>query len=445
MWHKRLASQQLTQWKDAHQRRPLLVRGARQVGKTALVEQWGTENFSHVVSINFERQPQLAQAFTQLDAGTVLEQLSLLTGRSIVDGSTLLFLDEVQNCPRAIMALRYLFEERPALHVIAAGSLLEFALQAEDFSMPVGRIESLYLAPMSFREFLMALGEDPLVAQLDRCTLAAPMSAAAHERLLELLARYFIVGGMPAVVETYVATRDLARCQELQTSVLTTYRHDFGKYAKQIQHKYLEAVFHAVPAQVGKKLVYHAIDDHMRSRDLKPAVWLLSDAGVLHRVHQTSGAGLPFAAHAKEQYYKLLALDIGLMHSQSGLGGQLITGPQLLDVYGGALAEQFVGQELLALSTREPPHLYYWAREARSSQAEIDFLWAAQGHIVPIEVKAGSTGRLRSLHHFMDIYHSPLGIRISPQPLRRDEQILSIPLYLTDQIARLVAESSTGV
>lgn len=437
---RRDLERELSRWKDSRNRRPLLLRGARQVGKSTLIEAWGKAHFESFVKIDLEQERQ--EIFKSLNPQKVVETISLMKGQAILPGKTLLFIDEIQESPAAITSLRYFFEQMPDLHVVSAGSLLELTLRSENLSMPVGRVEFLHLLPLSFNEFLTALGEDLLRDSLS--SLVEPPPEPVHQKLLELVQRYSIVGGMPAVVEEYAATRNLTRCRDLQNAILLTYRNDFGKYASLARRRYLETVFERVSAHIGNKLVYSALDPSARSADLKQAVELLSWVGVLHRVHHTSGSGLPLEAGMNPNYYKALFLDVGLMQRQLGLEADLAKYPHLLDVYRGAVAEQWVGQELLQQSPTEPARLYYWVREARGSKAEVDYLLPVQGRVLPVEVKAGSTGTLKSLKLFMENYKSPIGIRISQVPLALEKNVLSVPFYLTSQVGRL-AEMSTDI
>ncbi|MCK4761681.1 MAG: ATP-binding protein [Candidatus Aminicenantes bacterium] len=436
---KRHIEEILKNWKTDRQRRPLLVRGARQVGKSYTVNEFGNKEFDNLITINFELEPEYKDCFTSLKPGAIIETISILSKKKITPGKTLLFLDEIQECPRAITALRYFYEQMPELHVIAAGSLLEFSLSQEKSRMPVGRVQYLYMKPLSFLEFLDALGENKsrqVVENIDLDNLPQPV---IHEHLLALTKKYAILGGMPAVVEEYTASGDLTKCQQIQKIIIQTYRDDFGKYAAKVKHKYMEKIFYAVPKLVGKKFKYSHVDNTIPSRELKNALELLEKAGVLHRVKKTGGSGLPLEANSDERHFKTTFLDIGLMQNMCGLDREMLFSGDFMKINAGALAEQFAAQELLAY--RDPfqeNRLYYWAREARNSNAEVDYLVPWNSYAVPVEVKSGKTGTLRSMHLFLEKYPAPVGIRISQQFFNTTPPVISIPFYAVKKIPRLI-------
>ncbi len=427
----------LMQWKAESNRRPLLIRGARQVGKTYVVRRFGREEFENYLELNFEKNPEYKEIFTSIDPVEIVEKITLFTQGNVNVGNTLLFLDEIQDCPAAITSLRYFFEEMPGLHVIAAGSLVEFTLNSENFRMPVGRIQYLYMFPMSFGEFLDALGETALRKHANHKSELQKLPNALHVRLLDYVRKFFLLGGMPAVLHEYCLSRDIKKCQRIQQSIVDTYMDDFGKYAKKVKHKYLRKVFHAVPGMVGQKFVYANVDNAFKSRDLKEAVELLEMAGVVVRIKSTSGAGIPLEAGAKENYFKALFLDVGLMHSMNHIYGETARAGDFTDIFKGAVAEQFVGQQLLAYqSAYTKPSLYYWTRDARNSMAEIDYLMVKNERVIPVEIKSGATGHMKSMHMFINTFHSDLGIKISQASYAVDikNRVLSVPFYSTEGI-----------
>ncbi len=427
----------LLHWKGSEDRKPLLIRGARQVGKTYLVKSFAAEHFDHLVEINFELRPELKKIFDTLDPEVIIKNLKLVLNQPIEPGRTLLFLDEIQDCPQAIMALRYFYEKIPQLHVIGAGSLLEFSLHAEGFKMPVGRVTYLYLQPLSFEEFLEAAGEKELRTALSEMDLHHPPSEAVHDRLLKLLGEYLIVGGMPAVVNSYLANRGSITYQDQQLSLLQTYRDDFGKYASRTRHIYLQRVFSTAPLLVGKRYKYSHVDPDIQSRELKEALHLLNQAGIIHKVTAASAHGLPLEPH--ENKFKIIFLDTGLMQRGCGLDAEIAMAKDFLAVNAGALAEQFVGQELLSsLNPHEDRKLFFWARDKKNSQAEVDYLIVHRSDPLPIEVKSGKTGTLKSLRTFMMEHRSRIGIRISQQSFSHYDNVYSIPLYAVEQIKRLL-------
>lgn len=431
--------QSLIAWKDRPSRMPLMLRGARQVGKTTLVEQFGQTYFDNMVTINFELDPEFIHCFVDLDPKPIINAIVALKKTTITPGKTLLFLDEIQDCPNAILALRYFHEKMPELHVVSAGSLLEFALREENFSMPVGRVESMYMKPMSFDEFLLAYGYTDLLENLHSLQIGDTLNPAIETKAQKLLHEYFITGGMPNVVRQYIANRDVREIQLLQASILDTYRRDFGKYAKGARVNYLRRLFERVPGTVTEQFKYAHIDPHMQSRDLKPALTDLVDAGVINQIFCTSASGIPLNSMINDKKFKLIFLDVGLVKFTNQLDPDILLNTDLMLINRGSLAEQFVGQELITLPPNYfPKELFYWEREKTGSTAEVDYIITIRDQIIPVEVKAGKTGSLRSLQEFLKEKRQPFGIRISMKPLSFKGSVLSIPLYMISQLERIV-------
>lgn len=429
----------LATWRQSTDRRPLLLRGARQVGKSHLIQTFGRSNFQNLVEINLELEPQYKELFNSLDPQKILNSVSLVTGKEIVPGSTLLFFDEVQVCPEAIKALRYFYEQIPDLHVIAAGSLIEFALEADSVSVPVGRVQYLYIKPVSFLEFLSATGEEKLRDCVENISFERPPDSIVHQRLLELIRTYSVIGGMPAVVRQYAENRSLTAIEPIQALIHQTYRDDFGKYASRAKIQYLTQVYLAAPGLIAQKFKYSKVDREVGARELKAALELLVRAGVIHKVRACSAAGLPFEASVRENIFKTLFLDIGLAQRALGAAAEITLSKEYITINRGAIAEQFVGQELLALEPAWDDYkLFYWEREKRNSSAEVDYLMAVNGQVVPVEVKAGTTSKLKSLKMLMDQHKLRVGVRISEQPLQVNANILTIPFYATSQMTRLI-------
>lgn len=439
----RLAEQDLRQWKDDPFRLPLIVRGARQVGKTFLIESIAKQLFEHVITINFEVQAQYQKCFAgELLPQTILKQIELISTQTCIPGKTLLFLDEIQECPRAILSLRYFKEQLPDLHVIAAGSLLEFTLADTSFSFPVGRVSFLHLKPLSFIEFLHSLGKNQLVTFLSEVTLseANPIPPVIHELLLDLVRHYVVLGGMPAVVQRYMETQSFLEALTLKTKLKESYYNDFSKYTTGIQHQYLTKVLHAAPALVGKSFKYNSIHPTMRAREVKKALEQLQLTQTLSVVPAISTPTLPLQANTKPNKFKLLFLDVGLMNHNFNITELIIAHDKSL-LHWGTLMEQMVGQELLAYQPRNMPgELFYWVRDKTGSMAELDYLTTMNNQIIPIEVKAGKTGRLKSLAQFLGTSQAPVGIQISDAPLAVNGKILSIPFYLIHELERLILE-----
>lgn len=429
----------LLHWKKSKVRKPLLLRGARQVGKSYIIEKFGKEHFEDLVILDFEFYPTYCNFFETLDPKKILSAIEVHFNKKIHPKKTLIFFDEIQACPNAIMALRYFKEKTPEYAIIGAGSLLEFALKEKKFKMPVGRVQYLYLKPLRFFEFLRALNHDLLLDQLINVSHNTPIDKSIHELALEQIRKYIALGGMPDVIQTYLSTENLLECQHTQTSILKTYRDDFGKYAKNTEQKYLKLLYEKAPGLVAKWFKYNKVCPDTDIRSLKNALNLLYDANILYRVFSTSASGLPLISQINEKKFKILFLDTGLCHRAFHLDLKRIFSEDLLLINQGALVKQYVGQELLATFDRfDPQPLFFWVREKTGSSAEVDYVLCIDEHIIPIEVKSGKTGKLRSLKIFMEEKESPLGIRISKAPLSFEKNILSIPFYLIDLLPALV-------
>ncbi|MEA2083924.1 MAG: AAA family ATPase [Thermodesulfobacteriota bacterium] len=430
---KRYIDVELGDWKDSPVRRPLLVRGARQVGKTFSITHFGEAYFRNCLTINFEERPEFKGCFETLLVSEILEKIEMLSGGNIIPGETILFLDEIQECPRAITALRYFYEKKPELHVVGAGSLLEFAFKGDKFRMPVGRISSIFMEPLSFSEFLEALGRRKLNNYLAETTLqSGGIPSLYQDELEKALRKYFIIGGMPGVVAPYVQGISHTDVNKIQSAILQTYQADFVKYASSAQHKYLNDVFLAAPRLAGSQCKYSHINPYVQSRDLKNAITLLKDARCIYQIFHSSAQGLPLEAQKNQKKFKLAFLDIGLMQRSLGLDTQIMFDNDIMTINRGGVAEQYVAQQLLSsLEPFEEKKLYYWSRESRSSQAEVDFLVTIDGSILPVEVKSGKTGRLKSLRLFLKEHpDAPFGLRFSAHELSFHDQVLSIPLYM---------------
>lgn len=425
---KRFIVEKLLHWHSDHRRKPLILRGARQVGKTWAVKEFAKQHFQgRIHLVDFEKYPDLHDIFApNLDTKRILSELELFFNRPITPGKDLLFLDEIQGCPRAIMALRYFFEDLPDLSVIAAGSLLEFALR--DISFPVGRVQFINLYPMTFVEFLIATGKDMLAQKLVSDPLH--LSENIHQMFLEQLRLYFFVGGMPECVKTYRDDGKLVNVLAIQENLIQAYRADFAKYAPCSDKRCLNAVLTNTAKAVGNQIKYSHLADSFSSATNKKAFELLTMAQVVRKIPSTSAAGLPLGASASDRKFKALVLDIGLMQSLCGLNvNEQIFNKDLLSIYNGALAEQFVGQELLAGGIEK---LYYWARDAKSSSAEVDYLIENNGEIIPLEIKSGAAGRLKSLHLLLQSYPDvSQGYVLSQRPYSElsEQKLIFMPLY----------------
>ncbi|HPS28734.1 MAG TPA: ATP-binding protein [bacterium] len=426
---ERFLSQQLVLWKNEKERKPLILRGARQVGKSYLVRELG-RSFSNFIEINFEMEPYLADIFSNsLDPKIIIEKLSIARNITITPGETLLFFDEIQKVPNAITALRYFYELLPELHIIAAGSLFDFVL--EKIGMPVGRVSSMYVYPLSFKEFIIATGKEKLCGFIDRHNPEIPLDDLFFSQLTTLFSEYMAIGGMPEAVRSWLENRDLKKVRKIHNDIIDTYRQDFIKYAKNQQIHHVEKVFSVIPRMLGKKFIYSHIDESLKSREIKPALELLEMAGIIHRIRHSSSNGVPLEAESNDTIFKTIFLDIGLSQSLLGLSdGEWILNIKNSVINKGALVESFVGQEILAYSSPDSKKkLYYWVREKTSAQAEIDYVIEKDSTVIPVEVKSGTTGTLKSLIQFIKEKESvKYGIQVSLKNFGSERNIRQIPL-----------------
>ena len=431
---KRTTYQNLSAWKTSHNRKPMLIHGARQVGKTHLVRQLGQE-FDSFVEVNLEQNQTAGQFFMgDLYPKEILMKLSALLQKEIIPSKTLLFIDEIQAVPRAIIALRYFYEEIPELHVVAAGSLIDFAIQ--QVGVPVGRIDSLYLYPLSFVEFLQATKREQGLVTIAGHDPNSMMDKTLHSEYMKWLGEYLFVGGMPAAVDSWANRRDPIEVTRVHQGLISDYRQDFEKYARKVQLKYVRLIFDESPLFLGRTFKYSELSGGYKKRELAPCLTLLETAGVIQRVYYSAGQGLPLGAQANLDYFKLTFVDVALAQSVLGLDRtQWIFDPEHAAINQGNVVESFVGQELLAYSDpHQKARLYYWARMDPSASAEVDYIHQIGPYIIPIEVKSGSTGWLKSLRIFLEGHlGSPYGLRISGRNYGTDEGIHSYPLYAVKQ------------
>lgn len=409
MYYERIIDRYLSEWATRPVHKPILLRGARQVGKSTAVRHLG-ESFKYYVEINLEKQSNYIDLFKKdLDVTRIVPQMAAMCGTPIVPNETLLFIDEIQESQEAIMALRYFKEDMPNLHVIAAGSLLEFVLD-EIPTFGVGRIHSMYMFPMTFDEFLLANGEQLLLDARGQANFDAPLPTPLHEKLIGLMRTFMLVGGMPESVVKWVQTHDFLQCQEVQDDIITGYEADFPKYKKKVDPQLLIATMKSAATQATKKFVYSRVPGEYKTAEVKKALDLLIKAGVLVPVTHSSGNGLPLGDEADESIRKLLLLDTGLMlrllnmtmGDTSAITAQILTATAADLVNKGPMAEMLAGLELLHYLTPNLHHdLYYWVRQAKNSTAEIDYLLSRDMKVLPFEVKAGVQGGMKSLWDFM--------------------------------------------
>lgn len=445
-YYRRIIDQKLLEWKDSPRRKPLLIRGARQVGKSSAVRQFG-KCFKYFVEINLERKPSIRQLFTKdIDVKRTCEGISATLGIPILPGETLLFIDEIQVSQEAIMSLRYFKEDYPELHVIAAGSLLEFTLEKLP-SFGVGRIRSLYMYPFSFDEFLLAQGKDLTLDYKHKATSDSPVPEAVHNELVEQLKTFYLVGGMPAAVTEWIESKSYLECAHVHNDILDTYQDDFSKYKSRISPVLLRKVLRSVALQAGSKFVFRQVDSELHSTTIRDALHLLTLAGLIKPVVHTDGNGLPLGAEANDSYTKYLFLDLGLMQTMLNIqAAEVLLASEVDFVNKGAASEMFAGLELMkAHDCFQKAEMYYWQNLNRGANAEIDYLEAKEGKVLPIEVKASTRGSMQSLWLFMRKKNLHHAIRTSLENFGRFEyvdkeadnevrQVDVIPLYALSNV-----------
>lgn len=436
MYLSRKIDKELAAWRQEKEGKPLLIRGARQVGKSTAIRELAKQ-FDSFLEINFEEQRRVHSLFEgDLEPKELCENLSILYNVPIIPGKTLLFFDEIQACIPAISSLRFFYEKYPELHIIAAGSLLEFAL-AEIPSFGVGRIRSLFIYPLSFDEYLEGVGERQLLDAKRNASLQNPLAEAIHQKLLTHLKRFLIIGGMPEVVAGYAQNGNLSRCEQALDDLITSLTADFAKYKKQVPFLRISEVFDSVVQQAGGKFIFTKAVTNANHKQIKEATDLLMMAGLVIPVTHTAANGLPLGAEANSKKRKLMILDTGIFQRLLGLTISEILLEDDFDVINkGAIAEQYVGLELLKSSSfYRQENLYFWHREAKSSNAEVDYVIQQKGNIIPIEVKSGKKGSMQSLFLFLEEKKAPFGIRISLENYSTYDKIKVYPIYAIAELA----------
>lgn len=422
---KRNAIKELYEWKENNDRKPLVILGARQVGKTWLMKEFGKEAYKKCAYVNFEDNDDLRGMFEHdFDIQRIIANLQWATDVTI-DEDTLIILDEIQEAPRGITALKYFQEKAPQYHVIAAGSLLGIAMHKND-SFPVGKVDFMHLYPLSFYEFLNGVGEKKMVdlLQAKDWTMLTMVRAKFEERLRQ----YYFVGGMPAAVLAFVNDGDLNKVRTIQKSIIEAYERDFSKHAPAIEVPRIRMVWHSIPSQLSKenrKFIYGMIKEGARAKDFELAIEWLKDAGLIYKVNRCKKAQLPLAAYEDFSAFKMFLSDIGLMGAMSNIPVQsLLNGNMLFSDFKGALTEQFVLQQM---KTNQSLSIYYWS--ADNSRGEIDFLVQQEEKVIPIEVKAEENLQAKSLRMFVERNPGLKGCRFSMSPYREQDWLVNYPLY----------------
>ncbi len=439
---KRKLISQLTDWYKQGDRKPLLIRGARQVGKSWAVSEWAKKESLELLTINFEEQPQYISIFEKdLNVNRIIDEISAISGTALRNEKVVLFLDEIQKAPKAITALRYFYEKANDINVVAAGSLVEFVL--EEQGLPVGRVQSLFVFPLTFTEFLYATGKNGLAEILDSFVFKETVrpndkiAPVVHDELLSSLRLYFRIGGMPKVLSRYIETRDIIKASEEQSILIQGYADDFRKYAKKNDWVLLETIFRQMGQLAGGGQVkFSSIDSQSKSVQVRRALLALSHALIIHKILPTTADKLPLAAHAMDKRFKLAFLDIGLLHRILGFDWSNIDqNADLTDIAQGRFAEQFVAQEIIAArSNLERYALHYWHRLQPGSEAEVDFITEFNNRPVPIEVKSSPKGKLRSLDLYINQYESENALVLSQRNTEQMGKIQFLPLYFAAKI-----------
>ena len=430
-------------WAQSKTRKPLVLRGARQVGKTVAVGLF-SENFDNFIAINLD-EPGQADIFQKnMPVEDIYQAICLKNRVRASEGKTLLFLDEIQSCPQAVETLRFFYESLPDVYVIAAGSLLEIALHEKHISFPVGRVEHLFMYPLSFREHLNALGDKEILEVLD----TFPTPDYAHDALLQQFHRYTLIGGMPEVVANYIETRDVTALSDIYNSLLTSFEDDIGKYARNLTAvTVLRHCLEAAPFQAGQRIKFAGFgQSNYRSREVGEALRTLQRAMLIYLLYPSTSVEPPIVPNLRKSP-RLQFLDTGLLNYYVGLQDQIFQHDDLHAFYRGLLAEHIVGQELLCLDPNTRKKHCFWTREKSQSRAEVDFLLFHGNELVPVEVKAGKVGTLKSLHQFMDssacrhavrLYAGKLDLQQVETPAGTPFNLLNLPYFLTSQIRKYI-------
>ncbi len=427
---KRQVDTELTVWKNSLKRKSVLLRGARQVGKTKTVRNFAKQ-FDNFLEINFEENKNIHSVFQDnLSPSEICENLSVIFKTTIRSNETLLFFDEIQACIPAIQSLRFFYEKMPDLHLIAAGSLLEFAL-AEIPSFGVGRIRSMFMFPLSFDEFLLACNESNLLNIKQKASTQKPLINAVHNKLLKYLKKFIILGGMPEVISNYIETNDFNMSFQILDDLIISFNDDFAKYKERVPVSRIREVFNSVVLQTGGKFIFSKAATNTNHKQIKEALNLLIQAGIVIPVIHTAANGLPLGAEINYKKQKMLLFDTGIFLRILNFDiGEMLTSNDFNVINKGNIAELFVGLEYLKYqSCYKKSDLYYWHREAKNSNAEVDYLFTKNSDIYPIEVKAGTKGSMQSMNLFLKEKNRQTGIRISAENFSEYNNILVYPLY----------------
>lgn len=436
---RRLITDKLVEWKNRRDRKPLILKGVRQCGKTYILTKFGEENYDDMAYINFEETPSAADLFTQdLNPHRIIVELGVVLGKKINPESTLIFFDEIQFSPHALTSLKYFCEQTPEYHIVCAGSLLGVAL-SKPKSFPVGKIDFLTLYPLNFHEFILVNGESDLLSYLKPFSAAAPVSTIIADKLTSYLKTYYITGGMPEVVAAWLEHKDINETERVQDAILDAYQLDFAKHAPSADFPKISLLWNSIPNQLAKeshKFMYSTVKPGARAKEFESALQWLLESGVVYKIKKIAKPAIPLSAYANTAYFKLYLADVGLLRRMARLPAAVLWGDSpIYSEFKGALTENFVLTELVTLHEETP---YYWKSE---NIAELDFVVQYGDKIIPIEVKSSQNVKSRSLGVYREKYDPEISIRISLRNLRKDGALLNIPLYMLWNMDILIRES----
>lgn len=430
----RMAIEKLLKWKESKRRKPLIIEGARQVGKTWLMKEFGRQAYADTVYINFDSNSRMAELFaSDLDTDRLLMGLELYAGRKINSDNTLLIFDEVQEVPRALTSLKYFYENAPQYHIVCAGSLLGIALH-QGTSFPVGKVDFLKLYPLSFKEYLMAVGKERFAELLNRQDYQ--MIAGFRQTYTDALKHYYFVGGMPEAVQSFAENKDFNEVRAVQKRILSAYEQDFSKHAPNEMVPKIRMLWNSIPSQLAKenkKFIYGLLRKGARAKEYETAIMWLSDCGLVHKVSRVNAAGIPLKAYEDLKAFKLFLVDVGLLGCMAGLHQRiLLDGNDLFTEFKGALTEQYVCQQL---KTIEDLGVYYYTNDRGS--CEVDFIVDTGERIIPVEVKAEMNLRAKSLKVYQEKFSPEVSVRISMSDYKKEEWLINLPLYAIEQISKI--------
>ena len=430
----RIAIEKLLKWKQSKRRKPLIIEGARQVGKTWLMKEFGRQAYEDTVYINFDSNSRMAELFApDLDTERLIMGVDLYAGRNIDPEKSLLIFDEVQEVPRALTALKYFYENAPQYNIVCAGSLLGIALH-QGTSFPVGKVDFLKLYPLSFNEFLRAIGEERFAELLDKRDFQ--MITSFRQTYIDALKQYYFVGGMPEAVQSFAENKDFNEVREIQRKILAAYEQDFSKHVPNEIVPRLRMLWNSIPSQLAKenkKFIYGLVREGARAKEYETAIMWLCDCGLVHKVSRVNTAGIPLRAYEDLKAFKLFLVDVGLLGCMAGLRQRtLLDGNALFVEFKGALTEQYVCQQL---KTIENLDVYYYTNDRGS--CEVDFVVDTGERIVPVEVKAEINLKAKSLKTYREKFSPEVAVRTSMADYKKEDWLVNLPLYAIDQIAQI--------